>query len=83
MRALTTLQHTVLPTSPSSSAHHSVAKADVESSLRQIAAENMDILWANSDLTVEAKQLGATAWKAAEHFEEAATLMALPVRRRP
>ena len=42
----------------------------------------MDIVWANSDLTVEAKQLGATAWKAAEHFEEAATLLALPVHKR-
>ena len=41
----------------------------------------MDILWANSDLTVEAKHLGATAWKPAEHLEAAGTLLALPVRR--
>ena len=39
----------------------------------------MDILWANSDLTVEAKHLSGTAWKTAEQFEEAGTLLALPV----
>ena len=40
----------------------------------------MDILWANSDLTVEAQHLSGTGWKAAEQFEEAGTLLALPVR---
>jgi len=45
----------------------------------QVAAESMDILWANSDLTVEAQHLSGTGWKAAEQFEEAGTLLALPV----
>ena len=40
----------------------------------------MDILWANGDLTVEAQHLSGTGWKAAEQFEEAGTLLALPVR---